>query len=306
ILQHLFMVLLMAALFGVFGVLLWEVGLSLRHISIALLLFVSSRVFASLTLWIVLGYLIATYILMMLVALFYLRWIQRGSAYLLVLTLALSALSVFMREEAYTLPVALLLIWWLSARDRGDYRRPMIGALCVLAIVIFHYTLRSILIVRAPQPGLHLSHALTAVLSAAFPGGIQAIGPLDHLLGLCWILFLGCTAFTFFRIGDRRQRQLMLGICLLGLVLAAPAIAVARPFGIALPALAFFTAIAVAIVEIYQYLWPRRQRGGVLAKAVLSICLIGLTLGVVGGVRRSFYVAQSLNENSVEAAVRNG
>src|SRR5262249_5158603 len=115
ILQHLFMVLLMAALFGVFGVLLWEVGLSLRHISIALLLFVSSRVFASLTLWIVLGYLIATYILMMLVALFYLRWIQRGSAYLLVLTLALSALSVFMREEAYTLPVALLLIWWLSA-----------------------------------------------------------------------------------------------------------------------------------------------------------------------------------------------
>src|SRR5262249_29994826 len=96
------------------------------------------------------------------------------------------------------------------------------------------------------------------------------------------------------------------GICLLGLVLAAPAIAVARPFGIALPALAFFTAIAVAIVEIYQYLWPRRQGGRVLAKAVLSICLIGLTLGVVGGVRRSFYVAQSLNENSVEAAVRNG
>ena len=181
----------------------------------------------------------------------------------------------------------------------------MIGALCILAIVIFQYMLRSIFIVGAPQPELDLFMTLSAVLSAAFPGGVKTTGLIDRLLGLCWILFLACTAFTFLRIADHRKRQLMFGICLLGLVVCSPAIAVARSFGVALPTLAFFTAIAVAVVEICRHFWPLCQGKKVLSKAVI-VCLIGLTLGVAGGVRRSLYVADSLNENSVEAVVHNG
>jgi len=42
-----------------------------------------------------------------------------------------------------------------------------------------------------------------------------------------------------------------------------------------------------------------------LPNAVI-VCLIGLTLGVVSGIRRSVYVAEALDENSVEAVVNNG
>jgi len=305
ILQRAFMVVLMGALLWTMGLLLREVGLSFAHILIIFALFVSSRVFASLVLWITNGALILTYICITLSTLFYLRWMKQGPNYLLALTFIFAALATFTREEAYTLPVALPLVWWLATRDHTDYRRLMIGLLGISAIITFHYLLRSILIVGAPQPGLNLSGAKTAIFSALLPGGVQASGLLDHLLQVCWILFLACTAFAFFRMAARRQHQLVVGICLLGLVLSSPALAVPRSFGVALPALAFFTAIAVAIVEICRYVWLLHHDKGVLAKAII-VCLIGLTLGVVSGIRRSVYVAEALDENSLEAVLHNG
>jgi hypothetical protein len=92
---------LMGGLLWAVGRLCREAGLSFRHVVVVLVLFASSRVFASLVLWIVLGSLILAYTFMVLTALFYLRWLKRGSGYLLALVFGFAALAVFTREEAY-------------------------------------------------------------------------------------------------------------------------------------------------------------------------------------------------------------
>jgi hypothetical protein len=305
ILQRSFMVILIAAFLWTVGLLLREVGLSLYHVVIVFLLFVSSRVFASLTLWLVMGSLLLAYTFMALSMLFYLRWCKQSSRNLWILMLVFTCLAAFTREEAYTLPIALPLIWLLSTQDRSAYRRPMMGALGAFAIVVCHYVLRSILITGAPQPRLNFSGVLASIFSAGVPGGIQLVGSADRLLGLCWILFLAYVAVAFWRTADRQKFQLVLGICLLGVVLSAPALAVPRSFGIALSALAFFTAIAVAVAELCRH-DAERWQSPVSAQAVLFICAVGLTVGIATGVRRSIYVAQSLDENSVESVVHNG
>jgi hypothetical protein len=304
VLQRAFMVIVMAAFLWTVGLLLRELGLSLYHIVIVFVLLVSSRVFASLMLWLVMGSLLLAYIFMTLSALFYLRWMKRGSRHLLILTFVFTALAAFSREEAYTLPIALPLIWWLSTRDHSNYRSALMGAVGAFAIIICHYALRSILITGAPQPGLNVSRALTAVVSAAFPGGVQTTGIADRSLEYCWALFLAWTVFAFFRIADRGPRQIVFGICVLGLVLSTPALAVARSFGVALPALAFFTGIAVTVVEIHRYYLSRGQKQ-TFVKSIPLVCVIGLALGIASGVSRSGYVAQSLNEDSTEAVLHN-
>src|SRR5262245_47493021 len=111
VLQRVFMAVLMGGLLWVVGLLLREVGLSLRHIAVVFVLFASSRVFASLMLWITNGALILCYIFMTLTALFYLRWLDGAQPRDLALTLGFAALTTFTREEAYTLPVVLPLLW---------------------------------------------------------------------------------------------------------------------------------------------------------------------------------------------------
>ena len=152
ILQRAFVTILMGGLLWSVGLLLRETGLSFRHIVVVLVLFASSRVFASLVLWITMGSLILAYTFMVLTALFYLRWIKRGSGHLLALTFGFAALAVFTREEAYTLPVALPLLWWLSSPHKSDYRRPIAATLGVAAIVALQYILRAVFIPDAPQP----------------------------------------------------------------------------------------------------------------------------------------------------------
>src|SRR5262249_20168543 len=148
---------LMGGLLWSVGLLLRETGLSFRHIVVVLVLFASSRVFASLVLWITVGNLILAYTFMVLTALFYLRWIKRDRPHLLALTFGFAALAVFTREEAYTLPVALPLLWWLSSTDKSNYRRPITTALGVAAIVALQYIFRAVFVPDAPQPALRLA-----------------------------------------------------------------------------------------------------------------------------------------------------
>ena len=93
-----------------------------------------------------------------------------------------------------------------------------------------------------------------------------------------------------------------MGVCCVGIILSLPAIGVARAFGIALPTLAFMTAISIAIVEAYHQIQFRQWQG----YAVVGIVVLGLTAGIGGGVRRSFYVAESLQENCAARTERDG
>jgi hypothetical protein len=107
------------------------------------------------------------------------------------------------------------------------------------------------------------------------------------------------------------EQARFLGLGLLALVLCAPALGVGRSFGVTLPALAFFTAIAIAVVTAFERLagasavshgpWGRLGRA-----AVAGILLLGMTIGVAGGVRRSLYVAEALHEHSVTRVLRDG
>ena len=306
ILQRAFILALMTMLLWVLGLLLREVGLSFRQAAIVFVLFVSSRIFSSLALWLVMSALIVTYIFMVLTALYYARWVKRGSNHLLALCCVFATLAVFSREEAYTLPAALPLIWWLSTSNREKYQRPSIGALAIFIIVVIHYILRTIFIRGAPQLGLHSLWAWKAVVSSWFPGGAITVGRTDRLLELGWVGFLVILTVLFVGLRDRRQQGLALGVCLLGLVFCAPQLGALRSFGVALPTLAFFTAISIAAINVligYSY---SRTEPGLMRSIAIGVCLLGLGIGITAGIRRSIYVAQSLNENSVTMAIANG
>jgi hypothetical protein len=302
LLQRVFMIILMGGFLWLTGVLLRELGLSFLHIAIVLMLFTSSRAFASLVLWITNGALILAYILMASAALFYLRWIKEKSACFLAFSLLFTALAVMTREEAYTLPLALPLLWWLSRHNDKDYRRPILGALCTLAVVTFHYILRTNFIPDAPQPGVH-AWLWRAIATAWFPGGAFSTGWVDRLMTFCWLAFVVFLAALAALCGSPQRQKLIIGICALSLVLSAPALGAPRAFGTALPSLASFTAISILIVDVLlgTLSVPHKRWRPIL----ISTCVAGLALGVAAGVRRSIYVAQALDPNAAGIVIRN-
>jgi hypothetical protein len=88
----------------------------------------------------------------------------------------------------------------------------------------------------------------------------------------------------------------------LGGLLSLPALGIARPFGIALPTLAFLTAVPIGLAEIYRHV----QSDGCQRRAVIGLGMLSLALGIVGGVHRSMYVADSLRQNCAVRAERDG
>jgi MFS family permease len=163
-----------------------------------------------------------------------------------------------------------------------------------------------------------------AVQSAWMPGGREYVGTADWLLGVTWQIFAGVLLGLLAWFSDRRARVRFLGLGVLGLIVCTPALGVARSFGVTLPALAFLTAIAIAIVSAYErvcggsaYAGSALRTGGSTGAepalrgrawrgAIAGILLLGLTIGVIGGVRRSFYVAEAMHENSVTRVLRDG
>lgn len=307
--QRVFMVVLMGIFMIAAGMLLLEVGLSFLQIVIVFALFVSSRVFASLVFWISLSHLIMAYIWIALTAYFFVRWTKRGRGFFFFFTLVFATLATFTREETYTLPLVLPLLWLISSFDPGQLRRVIIGALSVFAIICFHYWLWHFLVPNALSPEFKLS-AIKRVLGAMgaswLPGGSKWIGFADNFIAIIWIAFLVGILLWFTRLADFRSRWQVLGVCCVGTLLSLPALGVARPFGIALPTLAFMSAISIAIGEIYNQMRSQERFRNWQRYAILGVIILGLAIGIVGGIRRSKYVAESMQENSATRMVRDG
>jgi len=305
VLQRIFLLALMAILLCLVGILLSELGLRFIQIAIAFALFVSSRVFASLVLWICLSHVIQAYVFIVLTAYFFVLWVKRRRIVFFVVMLACAIIATFNREEAYTLPVVLPLLWLISSPERAHWREVLLAALSLLVIVCFHYWLWHFLIPEALSPRFTLGAAgrfLKTIAASCLPGGFRMIGPTDQLIGLLWLAFLITLIVIFFKTSRPHIRMQFLGTGCAGIILSLPAIGVARAFGIALPTLAFMTAVSIAIVEVYREIQARRWQRYVF----LGTVLVGLAVGVGGGVRRSFYVAQSLQQSCAVRAERDG
>src|ERR1700719_1309218 len=305
LLHRIFMLFLMALFLLLVGVLLSELGLQFFQIAIVFALFISSRVFASLVLWVCLSHLILAYIFITLTALFFVHWIKQWRTIFFVLMLLSATVATFIREESYTLPVALPLIWLISTPDRTRWREVLAASLSLLVIFAFHYWLWHFLIPNALSPQLTFSAAnklLRAMASSWLPGGFTMIGMADKLIGFLWIGFLIALLVIFLVASRPLARWQVLGICCLGALLSLPALGIARPFGIALPTLAFMTAVPIALAEIYRHPTFRPWQH----YAVIGFTMLGLALGIVGGVHRSMYVAESLRENCAVRAERDG
>ena len=137
------------------------------------------------------------------------------------------------------------------------------------------------------------------------PGGSIVLEH-DHLYNFVWTGFLFFLAAVFIRFSDKRRLELVFGICVLGLVLCTPALVVPRAVGIALPSLAFFTAISVAVADVQDGFSSGRYGQALWRPAIFVVCLIGLAIGVMAGVRRSGYVAEAMNENAAGSVIANG
>lgn len=305
LLHRIFMLFLMALFLFLVGILLSELGLQFFQIAIVFALFISSRVFASLVLWVSLSHLILAYIFITLTALSFVGWIKQRRAIFFFFMLLSATVATFIREESYTLPVALPLIWLISTPDRTRWREVLAASLSLLVIFAFHYWLWHFLISNALSPQFTFTAAnklLRAMASSWLPGGFTMIGLADKLIGFLWVGFLIALLGIFLVASRPSARWQVLGICCLGALLSLPALGIARPFGIALPTLAFLTAVPIVLAEIYRHV----QSHGWLRHAFVGFAALGLGLGFVGGVHRSMYVAESLRENCAVRAERDG
>jgi len=305
LLHRIFVLFLMALFLFLVGILLSELGLQFFQIAIVFALFLSSRVFASLVLWVCLSHLILAYIFITLTALFFVHWTKQRRAIFFVFMLLSATVATFIREESYTLPVALPLIWLISTPDRTRWRGVLAASLSLLVIFAFHYWLWHFLIPNALSPQFTFSAViklLRAMASSWLPGGFTMIGVADKLIGFLWVGFLTALLVIFLVASRPSARWQVLGICCLGALLSLPALGVARPFGVALPTLAFLTAVPIGLAEIYRHVQSRRWQ----RHAFVGFTALGLALGFVGGVHRSMYVAESLRQNCAVRAERDG
>jgi hypothetical protein len=179
------------------------------------------------------------------------------------------------------------------------------ASLSLLVIFAVHYWLWHFFVPNALSPQFTFTAAkklLRAMASSWLPGGFTMIGGADKLIGFLWVGFLIALLVTFLVTSRPLARRRVLGVCCLGALLSLPAIGVARPFGIALPTLAFITAVPIGLAEIYRHAIFR----GWQRYAVIGFAVLGLVVGVVGGVHRSMYVAESLRQNCAVRAERDG
>jgi hypothetical protein len=298
--HHVFMVVLMGIFMIAAGVLLLEVGLTFAQLVIVFTLFISSRIFASVVLWISLSHLILAYIWVALTAYLFIVWAKRGGWFVFLLMLVTCTLATLTREETYTLPVVLPILWLISSFDFQHWRRVATAALSLLMIVSIHYALWHFLVPDALSPKFNFGagkRVLTSITASLLPRGYEMVGTADTLVGLLWIVFLIGLVLMFAKLARQRVRWQFLGACCLGILMCLPALAIGRPFGITLPTLAFMTAISIAIGEVYTQLQTRNGVRQWPCSAAIVVIILGLAVGIGGGIQRSFYVAESLHQN---------
>ena len=305
VLQRIFMLALMGVFLCAFAILLLELGLRLIQVSIVLALFIFARVFASVVLWISLSHIILAYVFIVLTAYFFLLWLKRRRLIFFVAMLVAAILATFNREEAYSLPIVLPLLWLISSPDRAQSRSVLLAAVSLFVIVCCHYALWHFMIPEALSPRFTLQAAgtfLKAMAASSLPGGFTMIGPTDQMIGFLWVVSLIALIITFLRISRPHVRWQFLGTCCIGILLSLPAIGKGRAFGISLPTLAFMTAVSIAIAEVYRNLSSHEAQ----RRAFLGAVILALAIGIGGGVRRSEYVAESLQQNCAVRAERDG
>jgi len=283
------------------GLLLAELEFSTFQIGLVFGLFVFSRVFATLNMWLIQASLILSYTLMVSTILLFVRWIKRGRWLDFFLMMTAALLAVFTREEAYTLSVVALFVWACLPAYRKFWRQALAASATLLAITVFHIWMRRTFVPEAPAPKLtaeSFQNFWLSIKSSWFPGGCITIGFTDDLLARLWIGFLFLVFILFIRMGRPLRIWQTAGLCCIGVVLASPAIAVAHSYGLALPALAFRAAIAMAIAEILIQMkmvsWFNKAR----RHALVAFLALGLVIGLAGGILRSKYVAEALHQNS--------
>jgi hypothetical protein len=301
--QRIFMIVLMGILLFVLGVFLLELRCNLFQIGVVFTLFVFSRVFASLNLWVTLGTLILCYIFMVLTGYLFLLWIKHRHILHLFLMFVCAAAAVFTREEAYVLPFALPLVWSLSSRPWRAWRRVLVAVLGVLAVAGVHLALRRIFVPEAPSPDftiLKLKMLLISIKSSWVPGGVMTIGFADSLMAALWIGFLMGLVVMIARLSRSRVHVWrIVGTCFLGCVLSLPALGIPRSFGIAMSTLAFMTAVMIAVAEVWRQIASTKHSHKWRQYAFVGYVILGLAIGITGGIRRSMYVAESLHQNCV-------
>lgn len=307
--HRVFMIVMIGLFMIAAGTLLLELGLSFMQLTLVFSLFVFSRIFASLVVWISLSHLILAYIWIVLTAQFFILWAKTGRWWSFVLMLIAGVLATLTREETYTLPVVLPFIWLISSFDRSHLRRVAVAAISMMAIVCFHYWLWHFLVPNALSPeltGSSLKRFFRALMSAWFPGGVEWNGFTDAFIGRAWAVFLVGIVLLSVRTALPKIRWLLLGLCCLGVFLSLPALGVARPFGITLSTLAFMSAVSIAITQLYDHVRQQKHFRNWKYSAATGLLIIGLALGIGGGIRRATYLTESIQENSATRALRDG
>ena len=282
------------------GLLLAELGFKTLQIALVFGLFVFSRAFVTINLWIIQSSLLLSYVLIVLALFLFIRWVKHGRLLHLGLMSLSALLAVFSREEAYLLAPTSLLIWAILPNYWKFWRRMLLGAVCLLIIAETHFFLRWLFVPEAPAVRFTF-YAIRMVWfcarSACFPGGYQTVGFVDDLLAELWLGFVFLLLILFLITGRNRKHWQAGAMVALSVVLCSPALGAAHAYGLTLPTLAFMSAVSLASLEVYKQIAESGSTKKMRQHAVVIFLALGFALGIGSGLRRAMYVAESLHDN---------
>lgn len=286
---------------------------SQRQIMIFSILFIFSKIFATLVSWFTLSLLILTYIFAVLSIKYFFLSLQKKNNFYFCLSLIFSIFGILTREELYILPLIIFLLYFYKFEINIKNILTCLKRTTLLFLIVFlHMFLRKHFVPEAPHINfsdnkfffgdyvIQFGGYIQAVKSAFLPMGYLSSSysdDLQRIFSISWICSTLIALMWLIKITHINLNNLKKILILIILVAtsALPHLATPRSFGIYLPSIFALMLISILINNLYYIDRILDSKLRYIGKVIsIFIFLIGLT----GGTYRSYLHLESVNKFS--------
>ena len=300
--QRLFIFLLLYLLFILVAKLLNKLNFNNTEIFFILLLLVFSKIFTTLASWITISHLIFCYILLLLSLINYLNWLEENKTPFLIFSFLFAIASILTREEVYFIPPLIFLLGLYCADfTKKNLIKIFVTSIFYFFLVVVHYYLRSIFTEGAPTLGFAYRSFLSHLLQSGLPGGWFPSLVKITFFQILWIFVVFFSSLILLininkiRIIDIKK---LIILFLIIVITSSPSLVSARAFGIFIPTI-FSLSLIIKIFFINKINSNKFLHNKFFSKISLSILIILIFSGILGGYLRSNEHLKSINQHSI-------
>ncbi|WP_440937302.1 hypothetical protein [Candidatus Pelagibacter sp.] len=278
--------------------------LSFNNIEIffILLLLIFSKIFTTLASWMTLSHLIFCYIFLILSLISYLNWLEKNKTVSLIFSFLFAIVSILTREEVYFIPPLIFLLGlFLTDFTKKNLIKISITSMFYFFLVVVHYYLRSIFTEGAPSLGFAYRSFLSHLLQSGMPLGWFSSSAKITFFQILWICSVAFSTLILLinikKISILEKKQIII-LFLIIFVTSSPSFVSSRAFGILIPTI-FSLSLIIKIFFINKINSKKFLHNNVFSKITLSILVVLIFSGVLGGFLRSNEHLKSINQYSI-------